>query len=100
MGQIIEYGAIEEKLATIKLDGEETRTNLLAIDRLIKDTVGEGGAAWSGESATQFRTSWDELAAELPGFITIVENQATNVQTMLTKTKDTDQNGGVAAPGE
>ena len=95
MGQLVEYGGIEEKLATIKLDGETTKTNLDAIDRLIKDSVGEGGGAWSGESASQFRASWDELAAELPGFIANVQTQATNLETMLTKTKASDQNGAV-----
>ena len=95
MGQIIEYSGIEEKLATIRLDGESTQTNLNAIERLIKDSVGEGGAAWSGESASQFRSSWDELAAEIPGFIDKVKAQAANVELMLEKTKATDQNGAV-----
>ena len=95
MGQIIEYGGIEEKLATIKLDGEATQTNLTNIDRLIKESVGDGGGAWSGESASQFRASWDELAAEIPGFIEKVKDKDGNVEMMLAKTKATDQNGAV-----
>ena len=95
MGQIVEYGGIEEKLATIKTDGDLVRSNLEGIDKLIKDSVGDGGGAWSGDSASQFRTSWDELAAELPGFIANVETQASNVQMFLAKTKESDQNGAV-----
>ena len=99
MGQIVDYSGIEAKLRTIQLDGEQTKSNLDGIDKLIQASVGPGGAAWSGESATQFRNSWDGLAAELPTFIDNVEKQAFNVQTMLTQTKAADQNGAVAGPG-
>jgi uncharacterized protein YukE len=99
MGQIVEYGGIEAKLKTIQLDGEQTKTNLDGIDKLIQLSVGPGGAAWDGESASQFKASWDELSAELPLFIDSVEKQALNVQTMLTHTKEADQNGTVNAPG-
>lgn len=99
MGQIVEYGGIEEKLKAIQLDGEQTKSNLENIDKLIQSSVGEGGGAWSGESASQFRASWDELAAELPTFIQKVELQATNVQNLLSQTKAADQNGAVNAPG-
>jgi len=90
MGQIIEYGEIEEKLSKIVTDGENTKLNLDGINSLIQQSVGADGVAWSGESATAFRNSWDELASEIPEFIQTVENQATNVQGMLTKTKETD----------
>lgn len=99
MGQIVDYSGIEGKLKSIQLDGEQTKTNLDGIDKLIQLSVGPGGAAWDGESATEFKNSWDELAADLPLFINNVEKQALNVQTMLTQTKEADQNGGVAAPG-
>ena len=90
MGQFIDYESIKSKLDTIVKDGESTKTNLEGMDSLIQDAVGNGGRAWSGESAAAFRTSWDNLAASLPEFITTVQNQAHNVDSMLVKTQATD----------
>ena len=94
MGQIIEYSEIEAKLSTITNDGEATKMNLEGINRLIESAVGPDGYAWSGEAATAFKNSWDELAAGIPDFITTVQNQAANIQSMLTKTKETDTTAG------
>ena len=100
MGQFIDYDSIKTKLNTIEKDGEATKTNLEAIDNLIQDSVGNGGKAWSGESATAFRASWDNLAADLPDFITTVQNQARNVESMLGKTQETDTaSGGTVSAG-
>ncbi len=90
MGQLIDYESIKGKLNTIVKDGEETKNNLNSMDALIQDSVGNGGRAWSGESASAFRASWDNLASELPDFITTVENQARNIDSMLVKTQATD----------
>ena len=100
MGQIIDYDSIKTKLDTIKSDGDATKTNLEAMDNLIQDSVGNGGKAWSGESAAAFRASWDNLAAELPDFITTVQNQALNIESMLEKTQQTDTaSGGTVQEG-
>ena len=90
MGQIIDYESIKAKLDTIVKDGEATKSNLNAMDSLIQQAVGNGGSAWSGESAVAFRSSWENLASELPDFITTVENQARNIDNMLIKTQETD----------
>ena len=90
MGQLIDYDTIKTKLDTVEKDGEATKTNLEAMDRLIQESVGNGGKAWSGESASAFRASWDNLAADLPTFITTVQNQARNIDSMLVKTQATD----------
>ncbi len=94
MGQFIDYESIKAKLDTIVNDGEAIKTNLNAMDLLIQETVGNGGTAWSGESASAFRSSWEGLAAELPDFVTTVQNQARNVDSMLVKTRDTDTASG------
>ena len=94
MGQLVDYDTIKTKLSTIENDGEATKTNLEAMDNLIQDAVGNGGKAWSGESAAAFRASWDNLAADLPEFITTVQNQARNVDSMLVKTQESDTASG------
>ncbi len=94
MGQFIDYESIKAKLDTIVNDGEAIKTNLNAMDLLIQETVGNGGTAWSGESASAFRSSWEGLADELPDFVTTVQNQARNVDSMLVKTRDTDTASG------
>lgn len=100
MGQLIDYDSIKTKLDTITKDGEATKTNLEAMDNLIQDSVGNGGKAWSGESAAAFRASWDNLAADLPDFITTVQNQARNIENMLEKTHESDTaSGGTVTAG-
>ena len=94
MGQLIDYDTIKSKLDTVEKDGEATKTNLEAMDKLIQEAVGNGGKAWSGESAAAFRASWDNLAADLPAFITTVQNQARNIDSMLVKTQETDTTSG------
>lgn len=94
MGQLIDYDTIKSKLDTVEKDGEATKTNLEAMDKLIQEAVGNGGKAWSGESAAAFRASWDNLAADLPAFITTVQNQARNIDSMLVKTQETDTASG------
>ena len=92
---IIEYDEIEEQINTLKSACEDTKTCLDSINKEITDSVGANGAVWSGDSAVEFRNSWDALAEELPTFITYVDTQVKNVQSMLSKTKETDQDGKV-----
>lgn len=92
---IIDYEGIKEQLNVIEGACEDTQASLSAIDNEIKNSVGEDGAAWSGASASEFRNSWDGLAAELPTFITYVNNQAKNIEMMLAKTQATDESGSV-----
>lgn len=92
---IIDYEAIQEQLNIIQKSCEDTKISLEAIDNDIKDSVGADGAAWSGASATEFRNSWDGLAEELPTFISYVDTQVKNIESMLSKTEATDQEGSV-----
>ena len=92
---IIEYEEIREQLNIIQTACEDTKASLDAIDNEIKNSVGADGAAWSGNSATEFRNSWDGLAEELPTFIAYVNTQARNIDMMLTKTQATDEQGSV-----
>lgn len=90
---ILNFEEIKEQLGVIEKSCEETQTSLKAIDTEIKQSVGADGAAWSGNSANEFRTSWDNLADELPTFINYVNTQAKNIEMMLTKTQATDETG-------
>ncbi len=92
---IIEFEEIQEQLNVIQKACDDTKLSLDAIDREIKDSVGADGAAWSGAAATEFRNSWDGLAEELPTFISYVNTQVKNIESMLTKTEATDQAGTV-----
>ncbi len=92
---IIEYEEVKEQLRIIEQACEDTKTSLDSIDNEIKTSVGSGGAAWTGVSAEQFRNSWDGLAEELPTFISYVNMQAKNIDSMLVKTQATDENGSV-----
>lgn len=92
---IIEFEEIKDQLSIIEKACDDTKASLDAIDKEIKNSVGDAGAAWEGNSATEFRTSWDGLAEELPTFITYVNNQAKNIEMMLTKTQATDEAGAV-----
>lgn len=92
---IIEYDEIKEQLRVIEQACEDTKSSLDAIDNQIKTSVGADGAAWTGASAEQFRNSWDDLAADLPTFISYVNMQAKNIDSMLVKTQATDENGAV-----
>lgn len=92
---VIEYEEIREQLNIIEKACEDTKLSLDSIDREIKDSVGADGAAWSGASATEFRTSWDGLAEELPTFISYVNTQVKNIESMLSKTEATDEAGSV-----
>jgi len=89
-GNVVNYGELEAELSTITTAAEETKTNLDAMNRVISDAVGADGAAWSGDSAAAFRESWDGLAAEIPDFIQTVQNQVSNLESMLNKTKAID----------
>lgn len=95
MQNIIEYEEIKEQFRIIEQACEDTKLSLEAIDREIKASVGSGGAAWDGKAAVEFRNSWDDLAAELPTFISFVNTQAKNIDTMLVKTEATDEDGAV-----
>ncbi len=94
---LVSYSELESQLSTLIQSAEDTKTNLEAMDTLIDNYVGPAGSAWSGDSATAFKTSWDGLAEEIPDFITTVENQGNNLKMMLDKTKavDTDADGRV-----
>ena len=92
MGQFVEYDGIDKKLSKIIGISETSKASLTGIDSLIQESVGENGVAWSGDSASAFRTSWDELSAEIPKFIQTIENQVFNIQQMLELTKQSDNN--------
>ena len=90
---ILNFEEIKEQLGVIENSCEETQASLKAIDTEIKQSVGADGAAWAGNSANEFRASWDDLADELPTFISYVNTQAKNIEMMLTKTEATDETG-------
>ena len=71
--------------------------NLKAIDALINETVGASGTAWSGESAVAFKNSWDGIAEQFSSFVNDFNQQAVNIQTLLSgmQAVDTTESGTV-----
>ena len=92
---ILDYAGVIEKLNTIKTACADTESALSAMNTEITTAVGPSGTAWQGDSANQFLTSWNELAAAIPSFVQSVNTQATNIETALTTSQNADQGGSV-----
>lgn len=93
----VEYDAITKKMNDIKGYTADADKSLKAINSLIEQTVGANGTAWSGESAVAYKNSWDGLADRFNSFVQDFDQQATNIQTLLTETQavDTTETGTV-----
>lgn len=93
----VEYDAVTKKMNDIKGYTSDADKNLKAINNLIEETVGASGTAWSGESAVAFKNSWDGIAENFASFVQDFNQQAVNIQTLLTETQavDTTQSGTV-----
>jgi uncharacterized protein YukE len=88
--QQLNYPAVKEKLDKIVSNGESLRQNFRAMDVLIQNSVGEGGVAWTGRSASGYANSWDELREEIPKFIDAIDKQVENIDAVLLLTSKTD----------
>ena len=93
----VEYEAITKKMNDIKGYTTDADSCLKAINSLIEQTVGANGSAWSGESAVAYKNSWDGLADRFNSFVNDFNQQAVNIQTLLTETQavDTTETGVV-----
>ena len=93
----VEYDAITKKMNDIKGYTTDADSNLKKINSLIEGTVGSGGSVWSGDSAVGYKQSWDNLAADFNSFVQSFNQQAVNIQTLLTETQvvDTTETGVV-----
>lgn len=96
-GQRLSYSDVQEALEKVMQAGDTTEKNLKAIDKLMDESVGDGGYVWSGEAADSFKSSWGELAQELPKFIQNVRTQADNIRSAkeITESNDTASSGTV-----
>ena len=79
----IEYDEIKEKLQELTELTERVEKNLMNMNSIITETVGENVGVWDGESATQFRASWANIENEIPSYIKIFRDQVNNLQTVL-----------------
>ena len=93
----VEYDAITKKMNDIKGYTSDADSNLKKIRSLVDGTVGLNGSVWSGESAVAYKQSWDNLAAEFNSFVQSFNQQAVNIQTLLSETQvvDTTESGTV-----
>ena len=93
----VEYDAVTKKMNDIKGYTNDADKSLKQINSLIEQSVGANGAAWSGESAVAFKNSWDGLAERFSSFVNDFNQQAVNIQTLLTETQavDTTESGTV-----
>ena len=91
----VEYDTITKKMNDIKNYTVDADKNLKAINNLIEDSVGVGGTAWSGESAVAFKKSWDGIAEQFSSFVNDFNQQAVNIQTLLSgmQAVDTTESG-------
>ena len=88
----IEIDEIQKQLIKIQKATEQAKTSLEAMDKEIKDSVGEGKIAWSGASALEFRKKWDEIAEDIPKYIEIMETQILNIQNIEQKSIQLNDN--------
>lgn len=93
----VEYDAITAKMNDIKGYAGDAEANLKAINALIEDSVGSSGTIWSGESAAAFKNSWDGIAENFSSFVNDFNQQAVNIETLLSETQavDTTETGTV-----
>ena len=87
---IIENEKIKNKLNELKEATERVEKNLINMDSLITETVGQNVGVWDGESANQFRASWSNMTTEIPSYIDIFQKQVNNIQLLLEKTQKVD----------
>lgn len=93
----IEYSGLSSKLGEINQLSDQVSASLNGINDLIDQTVNSGAGIWDGESATQFKTGWVELADDFNTFITAFKKQAMNVSSLLSKTSAADESGNIEA---
>ena len=61
----VKYEEIKNKLNELKEVTERVEKNLTNMDSLITETVGQNIGVWDGESANQFRASWNNISNEI-----------------------------------
>lgn len=88
---MVQFNEINNILKNIETTSEQVKTALTNINNLINDTINSGVGIWDGASAETFKSKWNELAADIPTFITTFEKQGNNVRTLLEKTQAADE---------
>ncbi len=86
--QILE---LEKILKVVYRSTEGVRTSLNQMNLLFQDAIGDNGYAWSGEEALRFKAAWNGLVDDIPEYINIVENQATNIELALSKVQEIEE---------
>ena len=79
----INIDKLQEKLNKIKEVSERMKNSLNNINSLITETVGQNVGVWDGESASDFRTSWDQLSNDIPSYIKILQTQINNLEIVI-----------------
>ena len=87
----IDFEGIKSVTDELKRAVEQAETSLDTINNEIVEAVGVEGKAWTGESAVSFRNSWDEMAANIKEYKTIINNQINNIQIATDKMSQTEE---------
>lgn len=78
---------LQENINKLKELTERMESSLNNIDTLITETVGQNIGVWDGNSATEFRTSWNTLSNDIPSYIEILQTQINNIEIMKSNTQ-------------
>ncbi|MBQ3298142.1 MAG: WXG100 family type VII secretion target [Bacilli bacterium] len=87
----IDFEGIKAVTDELKRAIEQAETSLDTINSEIVEAVGVEGRAWTGEAAVAFRNSWDELAANIKEYKTIINNQISNIKMATDKMAKTEE---------
>ena len=87
----IDFEGIKSVTDELKRAVEQAETSLDTINNEIVEAVGVEGRAWTGESAVSFRNSWDEMAANIKEYKTIINNRINNIQIAIDKMSQTEE---------
>ncbi len=84
---IVESEEVKNKLNELKQLTDRVEKNLINMNSLITETVGQNVGVWDGESANQFRSDWNKIENEIPSYLKIFQKQVINIEGMLEKTQ-------------
>ena len=85
---IIDTENINKKVIEIKNLTDKVATNFDNFNTMIEEMVDTGIGVWDGESAHNYKISWQNFSQKIPTFVTAFETQINNLQVLLEKNNE------------